>query len=178
MSKLHLNRRMIMNSFQPITPESISDNTFRAIGKDWFLVTAQTGGVANTMTASWGGFGIMWGKPVVFVVVRESRYTKEFMDKENAFSLSFFPSKYKKMLSYLGSASGRDEDKIKIAGLTLIEDDIPYFKEARLVLKAKTLYKQEMSPNCFLDPALPNRWYPNGNYHTMYVAEITETLEK
>lgn len=167
-----------MNSFQPITPESITENTFKAIGKDWFLVTAASEGTVNTMTASWGGFGIMWGKPVAYVVVRDSRYTKEFMDKENAFSLSFFPSEYKKQLSYLGSVSGRDEDKISKTGLTVVADDIPYFEEAKLVIKAKTLYKQEMKQECFLDPTTPTRWYPNGNYHTMYIAELVEVLQK
>lgn len=167
-----------MNSFQTITPESITDNTFKSIGRDWFLVSARSEDKVNAMTASWGGYGIMWGKPVVYIVVRESRYTKEFIDKENAFALSFLPSEYKKQLGYFGSVSGRDEDKIANSGLTVSDDEIPYFEEAKLVLKVNTLYKQDMKKECFLDPAVPDRWYASGNYHTMYIAEITEVLQR
>ena len=67
--------------FKTITAEELNDNVFKMIGKDWLLVTAEKDGKANTMTASWGGVGVLWGSDVVYIFVRQSRYTKEFIDK-------------------------------------------------------------------------------------------------
>ena len=80
---------------------------FAELGRDWALITAQKDGKVNTMTAAWGGIGVMWGKDVAFVVVRPTRYTKEFLDAGDTFSLSFLPAEHKKTLSYFGSVSGR-----------------------------------------------------------------------
>ena len=132
-----------MNDWKQVKPEELTSNTFELIGKDWMLVTANSNGKVNTMTASWGGLGIMWGKPVAFVVIRPQRYTKEFVDNASTFSLTFFSKEYKKQLSYLGSVSGRDEDKITNSGLTLESaDSTPYFAEGKLVLKLKKLFSQ------------------------------------
>ena len=92
---------------------------FEMIGKDWMLITAQKDGKVNTMTASWGGMGVIWNKNVAFVFIRPSRYTKEFVDNTDSFSLSFFGEEYKDKLTYLGRTSGRDENKIEKAGLTV-----------------------------------------------------------
>ncbi|MDO5521328.1 MAG: flavin reductase [bacterium] len=167
-----------MSVFNQISPDSINDNTIKLIGKEWMLVTAKTGDKINTMTASWGGLGVMWGKPVAFVVIRPTRYTKEFIDQEESFSLSFFGNAYKKQLGYLGTVSGRDEDKITKSGLTVVNEDIPYFEEARLVLKVKKLYAQEMQKDCFINQELCEKWYPNEDYHTLYVTEIIDVLTK
>ncbi|BBF45294.1 hypothetical protein lbkm_4056 [Lachnospiraceae bacterium KM106-2] len=140
------------------------------------LVTAKKGDKVNTMTASWGGVGIMWGKSVAYVVIRPQRYTKEFMDASDTFSLTFYPAEYRKQLSYLGSVSGRDEDKIANCSLTLAEHEgIPYFEEAKLVLFCKKLYVQELDKNAFLDSSIVDKWYQNNDLHTLYIAEITES---
>ena len=118
-----------MSDYKKITTEDLSLNPFKRIAKDWMLITAEKDGKANTMTAGWGGLGVMWGKDVAFIVIRESRFTKEFVDGSEYFSLTFFDEGYKKELGYLGSVSGRDEDKIAKSGLTLAPDDAPYFKE-------------------------------------------------
>ena len=102
-----------MNTFIEITPESLEKSPFQLIGKEWMLVTAEKDGIVNTMTASWGGLGVMWGKNVAYVVIRPQRYIKEFIDGSDTFSLTFFAPEFKKQLSYLGSVSGKDEDKIK-----------------------------------------------------------------
>ncbi len=167
-----------MNTFHSIKPESITDNTIKLIGNDWMLVTAKSEEKVNTMTASWGGLGFMWGKPVAFIVIRPTRYTKEFVDAGDSFSLSFFTREYKKQLSYLGSVSGRDEDKITTSGLTVTGEDVPYFEEAKLVLKLRKLYQQEMKEDCFLANEICDRWYPKKDYHTLYIAEITDALVK
>lgn len=160
-----------------IQPEQFDKNVFQMIGKDWMLVTAEKDGKVNTMTASWGGAGVMWGKNVAFVVIRPQRYTKEFIDASDTFSLSILDNSYRKTLNYLGTVSGRDEDKIQKSGLTVEHSgNTPYFKEANTVLLLKKLYRQEMSPDCFIDKSLIEKWYPNADYHTLYVAEIEKIL--
>ena len=106
-------------SFREISAEQLKENIFDMIGKKWMLVTAGNKEKVNTMTASWGGLGVMWGKNVAFIVIRPTRYTKEFIDREETLSLSFYGEEYKKTLSYLGTVSGREEDKIANAGLTV-----------------------------------------------------------
>ena len=168
-----------MNQFTTVKPDDFHKSSFQTIGKDWMLVTAGNEEKANTMTASWGGFGIMWGKPVAFVVIRPQRYTKEFIDKENCFSLSFLPNQYRQQLNYLGTVSGRNEDKITKSNLTLAyEKQIPYFSESNVIMFCKTLYQQEMKPTCFLLPELDEKWYANKDYHTLYIAEITDIYQK
>lgn len=158
-------------AFQQVELKELSLNPFGAIGQDWMLVTAGDAAKANTMTASWGGLGVLWGFDVAFVFIRPQRYTKEFMDAAGCFSLSFFDGR-KEEMSLLGSVSGRERDKIAESGLTLIQlDGIPAFAEARLVLLLDTLYTDEIKPEQ-LPPALLEKWYPNKDFHTVYVAKI------
>lgn len=166
-------------SFKEIQAENFSYNPFQTIGKDWLLITAEKEGNVNTMTASWGGFGVMWGKNVAYIVIRPQRYTKEFVDASTGFSLTVFDKSYHKTLSYLGSVSGRDEDKIKNSALTIqYEHTIPYFNEAKLVLLCKKLYVQNLSPQGFIDQESKIAWYPNADYHSLYIAEIEKFLVK
>ncbi len=168
-----------MNDFHIIKPEDLTKNTFQLIGSEWMLVTAQYRDKVNTMTASWGGLGIMWGKPVAYVVIRPQRYTKEFIDAADGFTLTFFPDGYKKVLGYLGTVSGRDEDKIGKSGLTLISDgNYPYFKEGNLVLKVKKLFNQRYTEDSFLDQSIIEKWYPEKDFHYLYICEIEEILKK
>ena len=146
---------------------------FEMIGKDWTLITAEKDGKVNTMTASWGGMGVIWNKNVAFVFIRPSRYTKEFVDNTERFSLSFFSEEYRDKLTYLGRVSGRDENKIEKSGLTVTEiDGIPAFSEAKTVIVCKKLYAQDMKDNCFISEEFFKKMYPEGDVHTMYIAEI------
>ena len=159
-----------------IKPEEFQENTFHIIGKEWLLITGEADGRANSMTASWGGMGILWGKPVAFLFIRPSRYTKEFVDKADCLTLSVFREDRRKMLSYFGTVSGRDEDKIAKSGLTVRhENGMTYFEEARVTMLCRKLYAQEMKPECFIDKACDEKWYKN-DYHTMYVVEIEKLL--
>ncbi|MGL6175229.1 MAG: flavin reductase [Cellulosilyticaceae bacterium] len=168
-----------MNTFIEIKPEALTQNTFELIGKDWMLVTAESDSKVNTMTASWGGLGVMWGKNVAYVVIRPQRYTKEFIDTSETFSLTFFDESYKPQLGYLGKVSGRDEDKISKTGLTIThESSTPYFEEAKLTLICKKLYAQPMQPDCFIADGIDDKWYPNKDYHTLYIVEIEKVLIK
>ncbi|MEG0803342.1 MAG: flavin reductase family protein [Pygmaiobacter sp.] len=164
-------------AFLEITPEELSVNPFRLIGKEWMLLTAGDTVHCNTMTAAWGGLGVLWNKPVTFTFIRPQRYTKEFVDAADSFSLCFFDAEYRKTLSYLGSVSGRDEDKISKAALTTCyEDGIPYFAQANLVLFCKKLYRQGLSPDCMLDASIDAVCYPKQDYHDLYVGEILRVL--
>ena len=124
-----------MMNYKEIKPIDLNESTFRLIGHDWMLVTAAHNSRVNTMTASWGGFGVLFNKNVAYIFVRPQRFTKEFVDGSDRFSLTFFDKSFKKELSYLGTASGKDEDKISKAGLTtLYLGETPYFEESRLFI--------------------------------------------
>lgn len=167
-------------SYREIKPEQISANPFQQIGSQWMLVTAEKDGKVNTMTASWGGLGVLWRKNVAFVFLRPQRYTKTFVDAGDRFTLSFYGEEYRKTLTYLGRVSGRDEDKVKESGLTVQDfGGAPAFNEAELVLTCKKLYAQELDSACFMQNNDCNETcYPGKDYHTMYVAEIERVFEK
>lgn len=160
-----------------ITTLDINENVFKQIGKDWMLVGASKDGKSNAMTASWGGLGVMWGADVAFVFIRETRYTKEFIDATDMLSLSFFGDDEKEMLSYMGKVSGRDEDKIEKMNLSLVDGyDVPVFENAKMTLVCKKMYVQEMNEESFVDKEQIDKWYADGNYHTMYVVRIEKVL--
>ncbi len=168
-----------MSNFKKILPNELKENTFKLIGKDWMLITSKVNDVSNSMTASWGAMGVMWGKPVVYVVVRPQRYTKEFIDVSEKFSLTFFDETYRKTLNYFGTVSGRDEDKITTSGLTLTyENGIPYYEESKIAILCKNLYKQDLTKDSFINEELINLWYPKNDYHCLYIAEIETVLVK
>ena len=48
-----------------INPNEIKDNFIELIGKEWMLVSAGDKEKFNMMTASWGGVGVLWNRPVV-----------------------------------------------------------------------------------------------------------------
>jgi flavin reductase (DIM6/NTAB) family NADH-FMN oxidoreductase RutF len=168
-----------MNSFNKINIKDFTPDSFGLKNK-WMLITAaKPDGSVNTMTASWGGFGVMWNKEVAFVVIRPQRYTREFVENSTSFSLTFFDSKYKKALSHLGNVSGRDEDKIAKTGLTTAFDNgMPYFEEAETAIFVRKLFVQRIEEEAFLDKRIIERWYPEKDFHYLYIAEITNILKK
>ena len=145
-----------MLCFKTISPEGLADNPFHLLQGDWALLTAgDTAEDYNTMTVSWGGVGVLWNKNVVTVYVRPQRYTYEFMERREHFTLSFVESEWKKALSYCGAHSGRDVSKAKECGLTpVLLDGGVSFQEARLVLSCKKLYYSDIEPSHLLDPSL------------------------
>ncbi len=162
-------------NWNQINPEDFSCSPFASIGKQWMLVAAQKpDGTVNAMTASWGGMGVLWGKNVVFAFVRPQRYTREFIESAGRFTLSFFSEEQRPALAYLGKVSGRNEpDKICKAGLTVeMLNGAPCFAEAETTILCRTLYTGTIDPSQFLHSDLDTKWYPNKDYHIMYVAEI------
>ncbi len=168
-----------MHTFQPYPIDLLDINPFTKIGKEWALLTAGTKSKCNTMTVSWGGVGVIWNKNVVYVFVRESRYTKEFMDNGEFFSLSFFDQKYRSALSYCGAASGRDENKFEKAGLTpAVRHSIPYPDEANLVFLCHKMAAVPMGEDTLLDKSIMPKFYGDADMHTMYVGEIIEVMAR
>lgn len=168
-----------MSEFQEITIKDLKFNPFTMINQEWMLLTAGNEQKCNTMTVSWGSLGILWNKPVATVYVRPTRYTLEFLDREESFSLCVFDEKYRPALNFCGSHSGRDGDKIKAAGLTpVFESGTPCFAEAKMVLICKKLYRQDFDPACFLDPSLDAANYPKKDYHKMFIGSIEKVLVK
>lgn len=133
------------------------------------------------MTACWGHMGVVWGagkgRPTAIVYVRPNRYTKEFMDREGAFTLSVLGNEYKKQMAYLGTHSGRNEDKIEVTGLTpVFDDDTAFFEEAKLVVVCKTIYRAPLVEEGFIDNTLVSENYPKKDFHDMYIGEIIDVF--
>lgn len=165
--------------FEKIDPKALDQNVFSLIGDQWMLITAGKQDQCNTMTASWGGLGVLWGKPVATVYIRPQRYTLEFVEREDTFTLCFFGEQYRKALALCGSKSGRDVDKVKECGFTVATaEGAPYFEEADLVLVCKKAYWKYMDPTHFLDGEIDGKWYPEKDYHRIFIGEIVEVLRK
>lgn len=158
--------------------ENLNVNPFTLIGKEWCLIGAKKGNDFNAMTASWGSVGVLWNKNIVTIYVRPQRYTKEFLDAQDYFTLSFFDESYKKALAVYGSESGRDINKEEKTGLTRFDDgDYTYLEEAKLVIECKKMYVGEILPSEMLDASIELN-YPNKDYHFIYIGEIKKVLEK
>lgn len=168
-----------MHVFQPIELDLLDKTPFQMIGKDWMLVTTSKGDKVNTMTASWGGFGVLWGRDVVYIVIRESRYTKELLDETDTFSLTFFEEPPRAAMRYLGAISGRKEDKIATAKLEVDrEGDTAYIGDGNLVFICRKLSATPITEDTILDKSMIEKWYADGDYHTLYVGEITKVLAR
>lgn len=162
--------------FRSIDPDSIKDNVFKLIGKDWMLITAGTKDSYNTMTASWGGMGILWDKKVCITFIRPTRYTFEFLEKSEVYTLSFLEEQYRDILMYCGTKSGRDVNKVAETSLTpVFGDGTVYFAEARLVIECRKIYFQDIQPDKFLDKTI-HEYYPKKDYHRIYIGEISKCL--
>ena len=156
--------------------ERFDVDAFGVFDKGWALVTAGVQGDYNTMTISWGGLGTLWSRPTATVYVKESRYTHAFMEKNDLFTVSFFPPEYKKALAYLGSHSGREGDKVDAAGLTpRYLDGAVTFREASATLVCRKIYAHTFDVAAV--PAdVAEDYYRDEPPHTMYIGEVTEIL--
>lgn len=158
----------------------LTDNVFRLIGQENFLITAGTLKKYNTMTAAWGGLGYLWNKCVAIIFVRPQRYTYRFTEQHRYFTLSFFESEYRRALDFCGTHSGRNVDKARATGLTPVwaGSDSVGFREARFVLECRKLYRQDLAADCFLDRRLRKKVYPKHDFHRVYIGEIVKCYIK
>ena len=158
-----------------------NENVFELIGKEWMLITAGTPDKFNMMTASWGGLGWLWNKPVAFIFVRPERYTYPFIEENDRLTLTFFghTPEMRRVVNLCGTVSGRDHDKLRETGLTPLctEQGSVSFAEARLTIEGRKLFRSEMQQAEFLDNECLSRWYndkPGGSFHIVYVLEIEQ----
>ncbi len=167
-----------MNQFKQIKPEDF-DGVFTHIGKEWMLIGAGNGREDNIMTASWGGLGILWHKPVAICFIRPQRHTYTLTEESDRLSISFFEESYREALTYCGRASGKNEDKFAGAGFTKChsEKGVPYPGEASTVLLCRKLYADDLKKANFIDPSVLSH-YPIDDFHRVYICEIEEVLQK
>ncbi|MFR8034257.1 MAG: flavin reductase family protein [Lachnospiraceae bacterium] len=166
-------------NFKEIDIKSLRFNPFSLIEDGWFLITSQYQGKVNTMTAASGCLGHMFRKNVAYLNIRPTRYTKQLIDSSMRLSLSFFENtkENKQKLTYLGTVSGRDEPKLEKSGLrVLFQDDIPFIGEAKLVFLCTPIYVQSYSGSGFLDSNVERYYYPQKDYHDLYICDITKAL--
>lgn len=166
-------------SFKEIKIEDVKINPFTAIGDDWTLITAGNEEKFNTMTASWGNLGVTWGKPTIITYIRPQRYTRKFLNENEIYTVSIFPNKYKGDLEYLGSVSGKDENKVAKTKLTpYFTDGTASFQEANMIFVCKKLYVGKIEEVNFLDKEIIDTSYPEKDYHYVYISEIIKVLIK
>ena len=164
-----------MRKRRPVDCKDIRVSPFSLMGDNWMLLTSGDfkSRSFNTMTIGWGGMGTMWAKPLVMVVVRPTRYTYEFMEKHDTFTVTAFPPELKQKLQYLGSRSGRNSDKIAESGLTPEASSAvaaPSFAEADLVLECRKSYFSDFDPAHFVADYIAGQY--NKDYHRMYFGEV------
>lgn len=159
-----------------INARELKENFVKMISNDWALLTAGTKDNFNTMTVSWGGIGELWNKDVCFIFVRPQRYTYEFIEKNDYFSLSFFGGDFKKELGICGSKSGRDVDKMSETGFIPIDlGNAVGYEQAKVNIVLKKLAYQDMKPDGFIDETIINN-YVNNDFHRIYVGEIVKVI--
>ena len=165
--------------WKKIDPKQLEQNVFSMIGEQWMLVTAGKGEDCNTMTASWGGLGVLWNKPVATAYIRPQRYTRQFMDEHDYFTLSFFSEEYRPQLTLCGRESGRDVNKVEKCGFTVVtgQGEAPYFDQAQVVLVCRKRFVQQMD-SANIPQEIRESVYPTEDYHYIYIGEIVEALVK
>ncbi len=160
-----------------LDPKQMTENVFSLLDDRWALITAGTPERCNTMTASWGGLGVLWNRCVATIYVRPQRYTFGFLEESDWFTLSFFGEEWREQLALCGSSSGRDVDKFKACGFhPEAEGEAVYIREAELVIVCRKLYRQDLDPENMGPEALEH--YEARDYHRMYIGEITRILKK
>ena len=164
----------VLKDYTDLNPYQINENVFNLIDKKWMLITAGAPEHFNMMTASWGGLGVLWNKPMVTIFIRPQRYTYKFVEETSSFNISFFDKKYRSALNFCGSKSGRDYDKAKETGLTpaLSPKNIITFEEAYLSFDCVKLYADNLQPNSFIDKTLIDKIYPSQDFHRFFLGEI------
>ena len=155
---------------------NFSSDIFTYFDKNWALLTAGNAEKFNTMTISWGGLGTLWNMPVATVYVRTSRYTHEFMEAADHFTISFFPESYRAKLGVLGSKSGRDIDKMHFDGLTALPiGGSVAFEEAEVTLLCKKLFRQQLDVKA-MPKEIAEKLYSSDAPHDMYIGAVEDVL--
>lgn len=166
-------------ALEKVELSAISPKVLEVFGTQNALLTAGDREKCNTMTIGWCGLGRLWNVPSCTVYVRPERYTYEFMEKQDYFTVCVFGTEYKKVMGYCGSKSGRDTDKIRACGLTLRYGaaDAPFFDEAELVLVCRKIYVQDLEDACVVDENI-RKFYQGDGWHRAYVGQVVEAYQR
>ncbi len=164
--------------FNQVEFTDVKNNVVDLLKNRWGLVTAGDENSFNTMTVSWGAIGELWGKDMATVYIRPQRYTEEFLNSNEYFTLSFYPEDMKKSIHGIcGSKSGREVDKVKETGLVpCFDENAPYFEQAEIVLVCRKVAKANFEPSQFIDSEMIEKWYEAKDYHYIYYGEIEKVL--
>ncbi len=174
------NSTEMKTTFKQISPKEIQDNPIKMIDDDWMLISAGDKDNFNMMTASWGTIGNLWNEPVAFVFVRPQRYTYEFTENSDYFTLTVFEEKDRDILQFCGTKSGRDFDKVKETGLKPLFTDLGnvYYEQARLVIECQKIYADVFKEDAFIDKMISEKVYPTKDFHKMYIGKILNVWVK
>lgn len=168
-----------LNGFTAVDPHKIPGNIIKMLEMDWMLITAGNDSQFNMMTASWGGLGRLYERPTATCFIYPTRYTYQYMEKGDYYTLSFYTEAYREQLKYCGSNSGKDTDKVKATGLTPITtpNGAKAFAEAWLIIECKKMVSQTLTPEALVDEKVKEEWIGK-QLHKMYIGEITNVWVK
>lgn len=156
------------------------DNSIKAIGDDWMLITAydEDNKRVNAMTASWGALGVLWNKPICICFVRPERHTFKLMSEKKEISIAFLGKELRDSYTVCGRESGKDVDKLAKCGLSTTSiDGISVIAEAESALTCRVLYEDDIKESGFLDSSLLKN-YASAGYHRVYICEIIGAYKK
>ena len=169
-----------MAGYKKLSADKIPGNFVKMLSEDWMLITAGNKDKFNMMTASWGGFGVLYNKPVVFCFINPARYTYKIMETQgDTFTLTFYTEMYRDALNYCGTKSGKDEDKVKGSGLTPVQmpNGSMAFEQAWMIIECKKLVSQSLNPDAINDNEVKANWLDKP-MHKMYIGEIVNVWVK
>ncbi|MCD8176433.1 MAG: DUF4468 domain-containing protein [Tannerellaceae bacterium] len=168
-----------LDGYRSITPDRIPGNIVKMLSEDWMLITAGKDEEFNMMTASWGGLGVLFGKPVAICYINPARYTYRLMETSDTYTFTFYTEAYRDVLQYCGSASGLDQDKVKESGLTPLTTPTgsKAFGEAWMIIECRKMISQPLSTEVMNDPQLKAEWLGK-QVHKMYIGEIINVWVK
>lgn len=168
-----------LSGYRKIDPENIPGNFIKMVSKDWMLITAGNKEKFNMMTASWGGIGVLYNKPVAICFINPARYTYQVIENSDTYTLTFYTEAYRDALKYCGSKSGRDEDKVKGSGLTPVEtaNGAMAFGQAWMIIECKKLVSQSISLDAINNKEEQNKRAAQP-MHKMYIGEILNVWVK
>ena len=162
-----------MAGYKRIDPEKIPGNIIKMLNEDWMLITAGNSTKFNMMTASWGGLGVLFGKPSAFCFINPMRYTYSLMEQGDTYTLTFYTEAYRDALKLCGTVSGKDTDKVQASGLTPITtpSGAQAFAEAWMVIECRKMVVQPLSQGVITDPSIRQQ-FEGKPVNTLFVGEI------
>ena len=181
---LRAGEKKFEDMFRAIAPQEIADNVFKLVGEDYTVITSGQVPTQNSMTASFGGMGILFEKPATWCFLRANRYTLEKIRENQTYTMSYFPEDYKEQVIFFGTKSGRASDKMRETKLTAVAtpSGLPTYAEARLVLECRLIEVTTVGPDDFLTQegrAFVEDGYRDAkDYHKLVFGEITKVWVK